>query len=437
MITHQSLMSNQQMLQLAFAGNSNSVGVGWLPLFHDMGLIGNVLHSLYLGIPCILMSPLAFIQKPIRWLQAISNYRGTISGGPNFAYDLLSRQVTKAQKQHLDLSNWELAFTGAEPIRQQTLQQFFHNFADCGFRYSAFYPCYGMAEATLLITGGLKNEPPVIKYVQEKALEQNRVVLSQTAKSGYRSVVSCGRAWLDEKIVIVEPHSLVPCASDRIGEIWVTGSGVAKGYWQQEELTRQTFQAYLPNCPQPYLRTGDLGFLYGQELVITGRLKDVMMFWGFTCYPHHLEQTVQQSHPALRVNSGAAFAINLAGEEKLVIAQEIERSYRNCIDVDELIETIRWRIFAEHFVDVYAIALLQPGSLPKTSSGKVKRSFCQEQFLNQNLKTIALWQSPAEASDLTTVMQRYLNPTTHLRRYSGLFRGKLRRLLYQVRRRDS
>jgi acyl-CoA synthetase (AMP-forming)/AMP-acid ligase II len=438
MVSHQNLISNQQMLQLAFAGNSQSIGVGWLPLFHDMGLIGNVLHSLYLGIPCVLMSPLAFIQKPIRWLQAISHYRGTISGGPNFAYDLLCRQVTEAQKQHLDLSSWELAFTGAEPIRQETIKQFSNYFADCGFRREAFYPCYGMAEATLFITGGLKNEAPIIKYVEEKALEQNRVVLSTTAKPGYRSVIGCGRAWLDEKIVIVDPQSLTLCLPHQVGEIWVAGSGVAQGYWQQQELTQQTFQAYLSDYPeQPFLRTGDLGFLDNQELFITGRLKDVMMFWGFTCYPHHLEQTVQQSHPAFSLNSGAAFSINIAGEEKLVIVQEIERSYRNCLDVDEVIETIRWRIFAEHFVDVYAIALLQPGSLPKTSSGKVKRSFCKEQYLNQNLKTISLWQSPSSKNDLTTVINRYLNPMTHLRRYSGLFRGKLRRFLYQIRNQDN
>jgi acyl-CoA synthetase (AMP-forming)/AMP-acid ligase II len=434
MITHECMMSNQQMLELAFDGNEQSVGVGWLPLFHDMGLIGNVLHSLYLGIPCVLMSPISFIQKPIRWLQAVSRYKGTISGGPNFAYDLLCRQVTQKQKENLDLSSWDLAFCGAEPIRTETIEEFARSFADCGFRPEAFYPCYGMAEATLFITGGLKTDLPVIKSFAETALEQNRVVIADSQQKQVRSVIGCGRAWLDEKIVIVDPQSLTQCPDDRIGEIWVASKGVAKGYWNMPEETERTFQAYVKDTGEgPFLRTGDLGFLLDEELFITGRLKEVMMFWGLSHYPQHIEQTVEKCHPALHPNGGAAFAISVAGEERLAIAHEIERSHRQHLMVNEVVEAIRWTVFREHLIDVHAITLLKPGSLPRTSSGKIQRRLCREQFLAGSLKGIGEWRSPEGSSnDIASVIQRYLNPMTHLKRYSGILGGKVRRALYQV-----
>jgi acyl-CoA synthetase (AMP-forming)/AMP-acid ligase II len=432
MVTHECILHNQKLLKEAFATTENSIGVGWLPLFHDMGLIGNVIQAMYVGIPCIFMSPIAFIQKPFRWLKAICDYKATISGGPNFAYDLLCRQVTDKQKENLDLSNWELAFSGAEPVRAETMENFARHFADCGFRYEAFYPCYGMAEATLLITGGRKNEPPVVKYVKETDLEKNKVVIAQKAQSGFRPLVGCGRVGFDQKIIIVEPKSLTPCPDGKVGEIWVASPSVANGYWQQPEETAKTFKNYLQNQEEAFLRTGDLGFFLDGELFITGRLKDVLMFWGFSHYPHHLEKTVEISHPALRNNGGAAFAIDVEGEERLVIAQEVERSYRNCLDLEEIVETIRWTIFQDHFVDVYAIALLKPGGLPKTSSGKVQRSLCREKFLAGELNTLAQWRSPQGGSDITATMNRYLNPLTHLKRYSGLIRGRMRRFVYQI-----
>jgi acyl-CoA synthetase (AMP-forming)/AMP-acid ligase II len=432
MVTHECILNNQKLLKEAFGNTEQSIGVGWLPLFHDMGLIGNVIQAMYAGIPCIFMSPVAFIQKPLRWLQAISDYKATISGGPNFAYDLLCRQVTDKQKESLDLSSWELAFSGAEPVRAETMENFARYFADCGFRYEAFYPCYGMAEATLFITGGRKKEPPVVKYVKETDLEKNKVLIAEKPQSGYRPLVGCGQAWFDEKIVIVEPQSLTQCAEGQVGEIWVASPSVAKGYWQQPEETAKTFQNYLEDKHTPFLRTGDLGFFLDKELFITGRLKDVLMFWGFTHYPQHIEKTVENCHPALRNNGGAAFAIKVEGEERLVIAQEVERSYRNCLDVEEIVEAIRWANFQDHFVDVYAIALLKPGALPKTSSGKVQRSLCREQFLAGELNTLAQWRSPEKDSNITSTLNRYLNPLTHFKRYSGFVRGRMRRLVYQI-----
>ncbi|MDJ0742604.1 MAG: fatty acyl-AMP ligase [Xenococcaceae cyanobacterium MO_167.B27] len=355
MITHECLMFNQQILQQAFAGNENSVGVGWLPLYHDMGLIG-ILHSLYLGIPCVLMSPIDFIQKPIRWLEAISHYQGTISGGPNFAYDLLCKKVTPEQKASLDLSSWELAFSGAEPIRIATLDKFATYFRDCGFRSTAFYPCYGMAEATLIITGGIKTEPPIIKHLEKSALEKKQVKFASAASKETIPVVGCGKSWLDETIVIVDPESLTPCKSHCIGEIWVSSKGVAQGYWNLPPETAKTFEAVLPNTPQKFLRTGDLGFIHEGQLYITGRLKDVLMLWGLTHYPNHIEQTVEQSHPGIASNSSAAFSITVDGEERLAIAAEVKRSYRKHLDLDDVVETLRWKVFEEHFADIYAIS---------------------------------------------------------------------------------
>ncbi|PSF35289.1 AMP-binding protein [Aphanothece hegewaldii CCALA 016] len=430
MITHDCIMHNQQMLKQAFGHNETSVGVGWLPLFHDMGLIGNVIQALYVGRPSIFMSPVAFIQKPIRWLQAISQYKATTSGAPNFAFDLLCRHVKSEQRSRLDLSSWDVAFSGAEPIRVETMDRFYEFFSPCGFRREAFYPCYGMAEATLLISGGQKNELPVIKYVNEAAIEENKVITSNLEKKGYRVMVSCGQAWLDEKIIIVDPHTLIPVKENQIGEIWVSGLGLGKGYWNEPEKTANTFHAYTKDTREgPFLRTGDLGFLQNKELFITGRLNDVLVFWGFNHYPQHIEETVENSHPAFRKNCNAAFSVEVEGEDRLVIVQEVERTYRQSIVIDDLIESVRWAVFDKHFVDIYAFILIKTGSIPKTSSGKIQRHLCKTKFLDGSLDTVGEWYSPPNnATDMTSILKRYFNPKTHLKRYLKLARGKIRRL---------
>jgi acyl-CoA synthetase (AMP-forming)/AMP-acid ligase II len=435
MITHRCLLQNQEMLKQSFGHSQKSIGVGWLPLFHDMGLIGNALQTVYLGIFCVMMSPISFIQKPIRWLQAISRYGATTSGAPNFAYDLLCDRVKEEQLAELDLSRWDLAFCGAEPVQQATIERFSQKFAPCGFKKSAFYPCYGMAEATLMITGGKKNQPPKVKYLDKVALEKNRVIVTEDNKPGVTSIISAGYSWLDGKIAIVDPQSLTECAPDRVGEIWFSSSSVGRGYWQLPEKTAKTFQAYLnDNKNEPYLRTGDLGFIADGELYITGRLHDVLVFWGFNHYPQHIEQTVEECHPALKANSGAAFSVEVAGKERLAIVHEIERSYRKCLVAEEVVESIRWAIFQQHLIDIYAIALLKPGHLPKTSSGKVQRSSCKEQFLNNNLETIHQWYVPdVNSSDITGLFQRYTNPITYFKIYVAIARGKLRRSLYRIR----
>jgi acyl-CoA synthetase (AMP-forming)/AMP-acid ligase II len=391
MITHGNLLHNEHMIAKAFGHTSNTVVVGWLPLFHDMGLIGNVLQPLYLGRPCMLMSPVDFLQKPLRWLQAISHFQATTSGGPNFAYDLCVRKITPEQRANLDLSKWEVAFTGAEPIRAKTLEQFAETFKDCGFRPEAFYPCYGMAETTLFVSGGLKMASPVVQEVAKTALEQNQVVAS-TADDAVQKIVSCGQSWLDMKVKIVEPESLTQCAPDRIGEIWVSGESIAQGYWNRPLETEQTFKAYIADTNEgAFLRTGDLGFIRDHELFVTGRLKDVIIIRGQNYYPQDIEQTIEKSHPALKPGGSAAFAVEVKGLERLIIVQEVERSHLRKLDVKEIVADLCEAITAEYGLQIYATVLVKPGSIPKTSSGKIKRHACRTQFLNGSLNVVEDW----------------------------------------------
>lgn len=440
MVTHGCLWENQKMLQAAFQHTEASVGVGWLPLFHDMGLIGNILYSLYAGSLCVLMSPIAFVQKPVRWLEAIARYGATTSGGPNFAYDLLCRYVTNDQRDRLDLSRWDLAFCGAEPVRQDTLTQFAEKFRPCGFRPEAFYPCYGMAEATLFITGGDKHRPPKMLQVETQSLEQNRVVICNATRPGIvlpsarrtQTLISCGHPWLDTRVEIVNLETRSPCAEGEIGEIWVAGGGVGQGYWQHPPELENPFGATLATGEGGFLRTGDLGFLHEGELFITGRLHDVLVFWGFNHYPQQIEQTVESCHPAFRPGGCAVFAAPIEGEmggeaggtERLIIAQEVERSARQRLFLPDVVETVRWVVFREHFVDVGAIALVKPGGLPRTSSGKIQRSRCRQQFLDGSLAVIEVWRSP-DHHDISSLVRHYLNPRTHLNRLVAGLRAKL------------
>ncbi|MDM3858329.1 MAG: AMP-binding protein [Aphanizomenon gracile PMC644.10] len=394
MVTHGNLLYNQQMIQQAYQHNEKTIVVGWLPLYHDMGLIGNVLQPLYLGTSCYLMSPVAFLQKPIRWLQAISRYQATTSGGPNFAYDLCVSKITPEQIATLDLSSWELAFNGAEPVQAETLAKFAAKFAPCGFRTEAFYPCYGMAETTLLVTGGVKKSVPVVLSVDSSAIEQNQVVIASEEQPESKQIVGCGQTWLEQKIAIANPQTLTQCSPTEIGEIWVSGANIAVGYWQNPEATQETFQAYLTDTGEgQFLRTGDLGFIRNGELFVTGRLKDLIIIRGHNHYPQDIELTSQKSHPALRLGCGAAFSITIAGEERLVITQEVERNYIRQLDVDEVVGAIRKAISQEHELQVHAVVLLKTASIAKTSSGKIQRQACRTAFLAGSLDIVGEWQA--------------------------------------------
>ncbi len=322
-----------------------------------------------------------------------------------------------------------MAFSGAEPVRSQTLAKFSDKFAECGFNRKSFYPCYGMAEATLMITGGDKHRFPNVLHLDKAALEQGKVKIEPHWQQSSTAFVSAGYPWLDGKVAIVDPESLVECKADEIGEIWFAGSSVGEGYWQLPDKTKQTFQGDLNNTH--YLRTGDLGFLDAGELYITGRMKDVLVFWGLNHYPQHIEQTVEQCHPGLKANCSAAFAVEVLGKPRLVIVQEIERSYRKSLVLDEVVEKIRWSIFEQHFVDVYGIVLLQPGRIPKTSSGKVQRSDCKVRYLSDTLAIWGKWHSSDVArSDVTALIRRYTNPITYLKIFLAIARGRWKRWFY-------
>ena len=377
MVSHGNIVHNQQVIHRASLLNEESIIVSWLPMFHDLGLIGNVLYSVYLGASIILMPPVAFLQKPIRWLRAIAKYQGNASGGPNFAYNACIEKIKPEQLANLDLSSWQIAFNCGENVLAKTIEQFSVKFTPYGFSKNSFYPYYGLAEGTLFITGRQKNTQLVIKDFDATALEQNQVLESN---SSCRRLVSCGNCCLDDQVVIANPQTFNSCPDGEIGEIWVSGKTVALGYWQKSEDT--TFKAILKDTGKgPFLRTGDLGFLWQSELYITGRLKEVIIIRGQNHYPQDLESTVQQSHQALRKNHGAVFTVDIDAQEKLIVVQEVERQYRKTFDKQEITRLINKNVTAQHGLDIYTIVFVKPGAIAKTSSGKIQRLLCRQMFL--------------------------------------------------------
>lgn len=390
MLTHENLLSNSDLLAQAFEYDSESHVVSWLPVYHDMGLIGGVLQPLNGGFPCTLMSPMAFLQKPVRWLQAITRHQATISGAPNFAYELCARKITAEQKSHLDLRSWTVAFNGAEPVRPETLARFAEAFKDCGFRPEAFFPCYGLAEATLIVSGDFKGRRPIVKTVGSKMLERDLVVDAEDGEMDRRQLVSSGRNLLDQQVAIVHPKTRLRCQPQEVGEIWVAGKSIAQGYWKRDEETQQVFQAHIADTGEgPFLRTGDLGFLSDGELFVTGRLKDLIIIRGLNHYPQDIEFTAERSHAALKSGGGAAFSVDLGGEEKLILVHEIELRQRP--DVNEVIDKIRQAVTQEHEVLVDSLLLVRAGAMPKTSSGKIQRYACREGFVAGTLEVVAQW----------------------------------------------
>ena len=437
MISHGNCLHNLLLIHLASKTCSESRLVSWLPQYHDMGLVTGILSPLYIGFPATLMSPIDFLRRPLLWLKAISRMRTTHSGGPNFAYEHCIRKVTQEQKESLDLSSWEVAYNGAEPVRHETLERFSEAFESRGFRREAFLPCYGLAETTVGVCWSNKTTQPITCSVQSSELEQNRVVLTSADGNRELTLVGCGKIPQDQQILIVNPDTLTRCAADQVGEIWVSGPSVAQGYWNRLEETKETFQAHLNgkdelsvdssqssvNASGTFLRTGDLGFLQDGELFVTGRLKDVIIISGVNHYPQDIEKTVEQSHPSMRPGCGAAFSIEVDRVEKLVIVQEVERRYHERrqqnkgptaaaerrhlsdrrhvpvqagfdpidpvpLDIQTVIGNIRQAVVERHDLEVYEILLLKPGTIPKTSSGKIQRHACKAGYLSRSLEVI-------------------------------------------------
>jgi 8-amino-7-oxononanoate synthase/acyl carrier protein len=397
MLTHANLMHNVQIICHAFEPRrEGGNGLSWLPTYHDMGLVGGCLMAMLFGRPARLMSPMAFLQKPVRWLRGISKYGVTISGGPNFAYELCTDKISDDQLEGIDLSTWETAFNGAEPVRADTLARFTERFGPYGFRASSHYACYGMAETTLIVTGSYAHKGPVVHSFDARALDIRRVTPVAAGAPHARALVGCGRSLPDEKVIIVDPEALVELSPDKIGEIWVRSPSVAQGYWNKPDATEQTFHATLADTGDgPFLRTGDLGFLYDGELYVTGRLKDLIIVRGVNRYPQDIELTAENANPKVQQSAVGAFAVDLAGRERLIIVAEVERTRRE--DWTDVIDDIRAAVTAEHELPPDAIVLVRFGSIPKTSSGKIQRHACRDEYRAGTLQIIAQWKGWQDA----------------------------------------
>lgn len=390
-ISHGNLMYNFRHVQQF--DEPNAVAVSWLPMYHDMGLIGTVLQSLYSGRRLVLMSPLAFIQRPFRWLQAISKYRAYATSAPNFAYDLCVRKVTDQELRQLDLSCWTLGCSGAEQVRSETLDRFAEKFERCGFRREALYPCYGLAEATLIVSGGQKHEPPVVAEFDAAQLSAGRAQPANGQGNATRKLVGCGKQVDGCHVKIVDPQSHEECHEGQVGEIWVHSPGVGKGYWARPEESAAVFRAALADQSETaYLRTGDLGFLIDGELFVTGRRKDLLIINGRNHYPQDIEEVVNGCHRSLRRGATVACSVEVQNQERLVCVQEVMRSQR--LDLEDVLSTIRATISRELQLDVYAILLVKGGSVPKTSSGKIQRQACRQKFLDGELEVVAEFREP-------------------------------------------
>lgn len=389
MVSHGNLLSNFRMLQKALKQDEKTVTVSWLPLFHDMGLIGNALQMIYLGATCILMPPEAFLMKPIRWLEAISRYKADHSGGPNFAYELCCKRIKPDRIAQLDLSNWDIAFVGAEPIRALTLEQFAETFAPAGFSEQAFFPCYGLAEASLFVTGrGRANGCRNLDFSKTELEKHHAQLAMDSTGSDTRRLVSCGTSWINGSVKIVNTETLNQCPENEIGEIWATGPHITKGYWNHPSATEATFSARLPEDPNTqYLRTGDLGFINQGELFICSRLKDHIIIAGRNHDPADIEESVGNCHTAIKSDCCIAFSVLNDERECLVVVTELERTARNH-EQSEIIQAIRSAVAVNHDLMTHAISLIQPASCPRTSSGKVRRQACKQAWANNTLLLI-------------------------------------------------
>jgi acyl-CoA synthetase (AMP-forming)/AMP-acid ligase II len=340
----------------------STVSASWLPHFHDLGLIEGLINPLYTGYPAVLIPPAHFVGRPIRWLQAITRFRVTHTGGPNFAYDLCVRKVRPEQRADLDLSSWTVAYSGAEPVRRATMDRFSEYFAPCGFDAESFCPSYGLAEATLMVTTGRIAEPAATP----------------------RTTIACGRARRETTIAIVDPTTRRILPEGEEGEIWVSGPTVARGYWNRPQETRATFDAYTADTKEgPFLRTGDLGILASGQVCVTGRLKDLIIIRGRNIHPQDIEWRVGEAHEALRPGFGAAFSVAIEDEERLVVAHEIERRYRSAAasELASIANAVREAVAREFELQAYAVLLLNVGSIPMTPSGKIQRHLCRAEFL--------------------------------------------------------
>ena len=388
MVSHGNVLSQCKALSLAGGVSDCSRSLCWLPYFHDYGLLHGIIAPLYAGIPAYLMSPITFLRRPLRWLEAVSRFSITHSGGPNFSYESCLRAVRQQGEWRADLSTWTVASCGAEPIRADTVEQFIEAFGPQGFRRTSFVPAYGLAEATLVVTTKQTGAEPTFLKVEAEALAESILKESSTSESGTRTLVGCGEPLEETRILIVNPTTQRTCEAGVVGEVWLAGAGIATGYWGRPEESDATFKATLAESGEgPYLRTGDLGFIHRGELFLTGRLKELIIVRGRNYYPHDLEWTVEQAHPGLRRGCGAAFSIESEAGERVVLIYEIEKKLSES-DMSEVMSCIRRALADEYELEVHNVVLVKSGTIPRTSSGKIQRHACRAEFESGQLAVV-------------------------------------------------
>lgn len=410
-ITHRNIASNVAAIRVGFGFTPDTVMVSWLPLFHDMGLIGSVIAPMHVGFHCILMAPAAFLKSPALWLEAVSTWRGTCAGAPDFGWDYCARKISDEQKGRLDLSSLAVAYNGSEPVRATTLRSFSAAFAVCGMRDTALFPCYGMAETTLFVAGGPIASAPQVRTVSKSLLEGNQIRDAVPGDDDAREIVSSGRIALDTQVVIVDPETCLQVSPHRVGEIWVSSPSVARGYWNKPRETQAAFGAHLAKDGRgPFLRTGDLGFMNDGELFITGRLKDLVIINGRNVYPQDVEEVIERAIDFIEPNMCAAFSVEINGQERLAIVAEANRSLvraaqqagkdragreRQARAKDDYLARIEamahniCKVIAQQFdVSVSSIVFVKPGSFPRTTSGKVQRTRCKDLALRGELELV-------------------------------------------------
>jgi acyl-CoA synthetase (AMP-forming)/AMP-acid ligase II len=388
-VTHSNIIHNQQMIKESFKNDGDTVTVGWLPHYHDMGLIGNIMHSIYLGTQLILLSPMDFIQQPFLWLKAVSDYQATSSGGPNFAYDLCVNRISDEQKKLLNLKNWSLAFNGAETVRVDTMESFTNTFAECGFNKNVFSPCYGLAEASLIVSGISRFEGPTSINIDFSKIKDNSKY-HNTEVTRETRIVNCGHIHSMQQVLTVDHKTYDICNEGIIGEIWVKGPNVAKGYWKNEQETYKTFENTIHGIDGKFLRTGDLGFILEGCLYIVGRLKEVIIVAGKNYYPQDIEYTLQKNHPELVTNGGAAFAVTNVNTQEVILVHEIKRKYMNWSreKYHEFIHLLKQSVYQNLLLKIDRVVLTKPGLIPRTTSGKIQRRKCSTLYLNKELDYI-------------------------------------------------
>ena len=390
MVSHGNFLHNLSFSHERWQLSNKTKLVTWLPFFHDMGLVAGVLLPVYGCFHCFVMAPTTFLRKPIRWLRAISQEKATISIAPNFAYNLCAEKMEASQKLDLDLSSWENAINGSESINFHALERFNQSFSSCGFKPQAMNPGYGLAEATLVVTVGNKETIYHTKKLDKNEYYHKEVPSNPNIDHSKQTIVGCGTCAPDQKIIIVNPETCKACKSNEIGEIWISGRSVAMGYWNNPVKSKEIFKAYLAESNDgPYLRTGDLGFLDGEELYVTGRLKELIIIRGINYYPQDIERAVQDSHAQFLAGCGVAFSVNVDGEEELVLVQEVERAAK--FKIESMVAGLQQRIFDEFGLRLYALLIVRSHSIPKTSSSKLQRQLCKKAFVQEKLKVLQSW----------------------------------------------